>query len=1217
MSDNGKWNPKDKRGGINVQTIWQNLTQPHLEIQTTEAHRRYKVLPGILLLIVLILSIMIVQQIFFPDMDEPESDNFRTLFVSVIAELLFIGTYGLSRTRHTQAAAFITTGLALAGLFGLITADPNNPLYLVFPIGAVILGSILLSTSSTFLVALLCMIGYVLARQFLPLDLDFYDDAVRIFIGLALGLLVATKLREDDLKQIGQQAQQLTKNEEQLHSLIEQLQQRGGELEGQTQELDRSNVLLAALSKVASRLPVSESAEDILEILQESLRSEHLGFTIELYDALNGTLRIHSHSIDSSVLGLVEKTLGMRVQDMSISADDSAMQSLLENGQVLFLKNPVKEIPEMSLGLPKAIVRQVAQLALGKPGMRIAFLPLRVKGQSFGILVIWGVALRDKDLQTMQAFASQVSIALENSQLLAEVRANLLQIDKRAQTMTTLYQTTLDLIQEHNLSNLLNIIVERAAKLLEADGGCLYLCEPDQGQVRCVVSYNMKEDYTGTILKYGEGVAGTVAQTGQPLIINEYHKWEGRAKIYGKNKPFQKVLSLPITWLGNVIGVLQVLGHQREKDFNEEDLQLAMLFVNQASAVIQNARLLEQVQSHASNLEVRVAERTAELENLQRLTEKLLSTENLEQIQTTIVEGIATLLDFSTVTVAMYDENESCFMPATVYPSLHDRAKKLPGVKDLLASKLPYRPGQNRLMDKLMQDHQEIVTNSLADFLDSVLPRQVADIGQKMMHVQSYIGLPLTNNNRTIGLLLVSSSREKISPREREALELITGQLSIAISRARHYQLAQERAINLESLRQITEKLLSTEDLLDIQRTATERVTKLLDLNLAIMGIYHVDRQGFSTPDLTTDMPENIRRLLGIANDDEFLFPYTLGKNAFIDQLLQDRQVFVTHSFSDLVKPFLPKVVGDTIQAFYKTKTYMGLPLIAENQTIGLLLVGTSHSNIQTAERSTLELIAGQLAVAISRARHYQAAQARAVELAQTLKQMEREIEERKEAEKRLTASLKEKEVLLREVYHRVKNNLQVIGSLLNLQSASIRDAAVREEFKQTRSRINAMALVHEKLYQSPNLARINFSEYVQALSRSLISAYAGQPAKVRLDLQLEPVWLGLDTAIPCGLMLNELVANSLEHAFPADRHTSDPLITVKMECSETEQYRLTVSDNGIGLPVGFDWRNTESLGLQLINILTSQLGGEVQLNNEHGAAFAINFSELSYKDRR
>lgn len=216
-----------------------------------------------------------------------------------------------------------------------------------------------------------------------------------------------------------------------------------------------------------------------------------------------------------------------------------------------------------------------------------------------------------------------------------------------------------------------------------------------------------------------------------------------------------------------------------------------------------------------------------------------------------------------------------------------------------------------------------------------------------------------------------------------------------------------------------------------------------------------------------------------------------------------------------------------------------------------------------------------------------------------------RDITERKREEEKIRASLREKEILLKEIHHRVKNNLQIISSLLNLQSAHIRDPRALEVFKEGQGRVRSMALIHEKLYQSDDLARVDFSEYISNLAAYLFRSYEVNSGAVSLNVEADDVLLGVDTAIPCGLIINELVSNSLKHAFPGG---GDGSINIRLRPAGRERLTLTVADDGVGLPPDFDVRNTPSLGLQLVNTLARQLGGAVEVNNGAGVEFKITF---------
>ncbi|MEL7669648.1 PAS domain S-box protein [Methanobacterium sp.] len=287
-----------------------------------------------------------------------------------------------------------------------------------------------------------------------------------------------------------------------------------------------------------------------------------------------------------------------------------------------------------------------------------------------------------------------------------------------------------------------------------------------------------------------------------------------------------------------------------------------------------------------------------------------------------------------------------------------------------------------------------------------------------------------------------------------------------------------------------------------------------------------------------------------------------------------------------------------------------------------------------------------------------------------------RDITQLKKAEENIKASLEEKEILLREIHHRVKNNLQIISSLLSLQTGYTKDYETRNVLEESQNRVKSMAIVHEKLYSSENLVKIDFKDYIKDLTDSLFLTYKISPYMIKLNKNIDNIFLNVNTAIPCGLIINELVTNSLKHAFPvasghgpANHRFADPANVVRRfedknreKCSflgpkigdfegfsipagyvrgptdeksadpqtagpnsneiqiELNQLKnnlvLVVSDNGVGLPENIDFTNTESLGLRLVNNLVRQVDGTIELDKSEGTKFKITFKELKYKKR-
>jgi PAS domain S-box-containing protein len=216
------------------------------------------------------------------------------------------------------------------------------------------------------------------------------------------------------------------------------------------------------------------------------------------------------------------------------------------------------------------------------------------------------------------------------------------------------------------------------------------------------------------------------------------------------------------------------------------------------------------------------------------------------------------------------------------------------------------------------------------------------------------------------------------------------------------------------------------------------------------------------------------------------------------------------------------------------------------------------------------------------------------------------DITERKRYEERLETSLREKEVIIKEVHHRVKNNMQVISGFLELQSNYIDDPLAVEKMNECQRRVRTMALVHEKLYQSKSLGAINAAEYIKSLIADLMNSYS-LSTMVDVSVEVDDVNINLDMAIPCGLIINELVTNSLKYAY-VGRETGK--LSLSLHHHDDHTFSLTVHDDGVGLPVDFEARSKASLGMQLVGVLVHQLGGEMTTGNDAGAQFTIVFPE-------
>ncbi len=281
---------------------------------------------------------------------------------------------------------------------------------------------------------------------------------------------------------------------------------------------------------------------------------------------------------------------------------------------------------------------------------------------------------------------------------------------------------------------------------------------------------------------------------------------------------------------------------------------------------------------------------------------------------------------------------------------------------------------------------------------------------------------------------------------------------------------------------------------------------------------------------------------------------------------------------------------------------------IVSNDEVGYL-ADSFNQMLDKIEESNIEMemINGELE---------QRVKDRTVELEDALESLERaltslreENEARKKTEQEISKSLKEKEIMLKEIHHRVKNNLQVVSSLLFFQSKKISDPKTLEIFKDGENRVKSMALIHEKLYQADDLANIDFKEYVKNLTNFLFQSYGIDRTKFKLINNVQDIKLGIDTAVPCGLILNELVTNSVKHGFKGKDNGE---VKIDMYQQKEDKLLLKVSDNGNGMPNELNIQQSDSLGLRLVSNLTIQLNGKVEFFNENGVTVKVLFKKAS-----
>jgi PAS domain S-box-containing protein len=279
------------------------------------------------------------------------------------------------------------------------------------------------------------------------------------------------------------------------------------------------------------------------------------------------------------------------------------------------------------------------------------------------------------------------------------------------------------------------------------------------------------------------------------------------------------------------------------------------------------------------------------------------------------------------------------------------------------------------------------------------------------------------------------------------------------------------------------------------------------------------------------------------------------------------------------------------------------VPITTDKKILGVIQIFSKKKNAYSkGQLSFIKALMQPIGLAINNALLYQSAQS--------------EIGERKAAEIKINRSLVEKELLLKEIHHRVKNNLQIVKSLLNVQSRYIKDNRLLKYFNESRDRIQSIALIHELLYKGQDITMINFPEYIKRLSSYLFDSFGIANDQISLNINAIDVSLSIDIAIPCGLLINELVSNSLKHGFPEGRKGNID-VSLELTGEDPGKYILRIRDNGIGFPAGYDVDSDfESLGLKIVRNLTGQLDGTIKFEADNGTLVEISFPPSNYMQR-
>lgn len=454
---------------------------------------------------------------------------------------------------------------------------------------------------------------------------------------------------------------------------------------------------------------------------------------------------------------------------------------------------------------------------------------------------------------------------------------------------------------------------------------------------------------------------------------------------------------------------------------------------------------------------------------------------------------------------------------------------------------------------------------------------------------QTHLAIQLSNakalHQRAKAALAAQNRRENAPSPTTESLVLKTEALSEA---DKHQQIQTELTQRNRELLSLQAAIAATASSLDVPfvlETVTWEVANLLNVEGCTVSEWH------KTNDAATIVAK-----YGLENWWE------QSSSAEKDTLCPLKQQVHTEKYAAQItigQPHLHDADRNYMQQA-GIKTLLILPMIFQNEILGIVEIFDSRTERVFSDReiSLTQLLANQAATTFINARLYHQAQS--------------ELKERKKAQEQITVSLHEKEILLKEIHHRVKNNLQIISSLLFLQSRNIKDDVILQALQESRARVQTMAMIHERLYQSTDLARIDFVEYLRKLANELVRNYNQSTQPTTFKFEGGNILLDINISVPCGLIVNELISNALKHAFPKDptnfNQDREPNTIFISLMRKNGQIELIVGDNGIGIPSEMDLEHTNSLGMQLVTMLTQQIQGKLELKRSPGTTFTIVF---------
>ena len=741
---------------------------------------------------------------------------------------------------------------------------------------------------------------------------------------------------------------------------------------------DHGTRLLYALNAASAKLQRSARSEaDVFTAVKELIAEIELRGGVSQLDETGTHLTVRTVVLPNRASERLERLTGFKMEGYEFDIDKvDTYREVVKTGTTLFIPDSSKVSLQLIPERVRGISRKIMKFLGSPPGI---YAPIIYEGEVKGVLNVVGESLSLQDVPAMEAFANHIAIALENARLFSAMQAEIaerkqaeetslqMEIDlhQRANQLSVLHALSLDITTLVDFPTLLNKIIERATQLLSSKGGALYVCDSENEEVRLLVErYLGGKEFVGIVLKFGEGAAGRVGQTGEPLIIDDYQSWSGRNNNSDTRPIYTAVLSVPMVWQGKVIGVLQVLDGMNRR-FDQSDQQLLTLFANQAAIAFENAHLFEKAATERRHLQL-----------LYDISQELAASLDVDEMLDRATSLTCQALGGSMGQAFLYMPEE-----------------------DVLKLRVLYKQSEPLTTGRVTEINVGLgqgLAGWVAQHLESALVPDVARearwlyVPEVDQDVCSAISAPIAVGGQLLGVITVLHSKtDAFTEDQVSLLRAICHEISLALSNAQRYQQV-ERRLNestlIQSLAQVFNQRLDVQNLLD------EVVIQLVRrLNYPRVAIYLVDGE----------------RL-------ELRAHYGVQPNV-MQALVSDGAL---GSVARTGEPILI-VNQDRTSNHEQSVDILAVPILQGKIVVGVIYIDSSiRGQLSAQDRDLLQVLAGQVSIALENAVLYEHIRRHAAELEHNITQRTAELAELYELSQRIGYTLSYDDLLRMMINH-------------------------------------------------------------------------------------------------------------------------------------------------------------------------------------------------------